>query len=315
MNGLTLSESYYHDCGKAVFESTFKSLMDRIAVGLVGPGSECFGFDDEYSQDHDWGPSFCLWVTEADFQTNRRELQDCYNALPKEHLGFGPRMMSPGETGRVGAMEISGFYQRYTGLNKPPTSLREWDLPPENLALCTNGRVFSDPLGDFSRWRSTLLDFYPEDMRLKKMADCCMHAGQSGQYNWQRGILRKDPFVTSTARVTFCTEIMRLVYLLNKTYAPYYKLLFRRFKQFSGPAAELTPLIEKVLTRCDDVDHGDTGWKELQDTMELVCQKVIRVLQDQGFTNSKAPFLTDHVPAILSGIKDQNFGKQLWGRE
>ena len=192
MNGLTLSESYYHDCGKAVFESTFKSLMDRIAVGLVGPGSECFGFDDEYSQDHDWGPSFCLWVTEADFQTNRRELQDCYNALPKEHLGFGPRMMSPGETGRVGAMEISGFYQRYTGLNKPPTSLREWDLPPENLALCTNGRVFSDPLGDFSRWRSTLLDFYPEDMRLKKMADCCMHAGQSGQYNWQRGILRKD---------------------------------------------------------------------------------------------------------------------------
>ncbi|MDA3791128.1 MAG: DUF4037 domain-containing protein [Desulfobacula sp.] len=38
------------------------------------------------------------------------------------------------------------------------------DIPSNNLSICTNGKVFSDPLGEFSDWRNRLLQFYPENV-------------------------------------------------------------------------------------------------------------------------------------------------------
>ncbi len=313
MNGLQLSEAYYNECGKDVFATTFGNLMDRVAVGLAGPGSECLGFDDTYSRDHDWGPSFCLWMTKDDFRQYGQKLQTCYASLPKEFNGFAPRMMSPGESGRVGVLVTDIFYQRYTGLSKPPETLKEWDLPPANLALCTNGKVFSDPLGAFSAWRAHLLGFYPADLCLKKIADACMRAGQAGQYNWQRGILRSDPFVITTAKVTFCTEIMHLVYLLNKTYAPYFKWMLKGVEQLPLLGKELAPHLRALLLANDELLPEGRGWKGQQDRIELICRKIIDALQARGMTDCQESFLTDHVPSILGHIQNQEFRSRLWG--
>ena len=58
MKGLILSEEYYHQFGTKMIEEIFPKYKEKIAAGLAGDGSECYGFDDEISRDHDWGLRF-----------------------------------------------------------------------------------------------------------------------------------------------------------------------------------------------------------------------------------------------------------------
>ena len=58
MKGLELSRAYFEAYGRPMLERDFAQVIDRIAVGLVGHGSECFGFDDEISLDHDVSNGF-----------------------------------------------------------------------------------------------------------------------------------------------------------------------------------------------------------------------------------------------------------------
>ena len=52
--GLALCRDYYETIGQPTLQAQFASVWHRIAIGLVGEGSECLGFDDELSRDHDW---------------------------------------------------------------------------------------------------------------------------------------------------------------------------------------------------------------------------------------------------------------------
>ena len=44
--GLDLAETYCRELGAAMISASFPWLVDRVAVGLVGPGSECYGFKE-----------------------------------------------------------------------------------------------------------------------------------------------------------------------------------------------------------------------------------------------------------------------------
>ena len=65
----------------------FGEYEDRIAIGLVGEGSDCFMYDDEYSTDHDFGPDFCMFITEDTYEKIGEELTKAYNELPDEING------------------------------------------------------------------------------------------------------------------------------------------------------------------------------------------------------------------------------------
>ena len=147
MKGLDLAEQYFYEHGKPMLQNHFGEEMHRVAAGLVGPGSECYGFDDQWSRDHDWGPGFCLWVDHAAFLEFGNKLQAAYEGLPQHYKGYGPRQSSPGEGHRVGVIEIERFYQAYTGLDHPPETDQEWiRIPDESLSVCSNGKVFLDSL-------------------------------------------------------------------------------------------------------------------------------------------------------------------------
>jgi hypothetical protein len=275
----------------------FEPFADRIAVGLVGPGSECLGFDDELSRDHDWGPAFCMWLTDDDFAQIGGQLQFAYAQLPESFRGYGPRTASPGEEWRVGTSRISSFYDRFTGLRHLPQTNGQWlRIPESSLAACTSGQVFHDPLGEFSRWRQGLLAYYPEDVRLGRIASLCVTVAQAGQYNYPRSVCRGDRFAASYSLVRFCLDAMLVVFLLNRRYAPFHKWLHRAVGELPILGRETHDHVESLLS-----GSADSGQPE---AIERFVALLIAELQRQGLTDASSDFLLNHAPCVRQRIHD-----------
>ena len=302
MKGLQLSKDYFLAHGLAMIQERFSDLVDRIAVGLVGPGSECYGFDDALSRDHDWGPGFCLWLSQREYEDYGAELDSAYRRLPQTFAGFGPRQTSPGEEGRMGVMTIAGFYARYTGLDHPPEGLREWlRLSDQALGVCTNGVVFHDPADEFSAWRRHLLDYYPEDIRRKKIASRCMTLAQTGQYNLARSLRRSEPFTSRYAELQFCHDLMSMAFLLNYRYPPFYKWLHRATAQL--------PILGSVLHRQINLLLNTADGDQKVTIIEALCGLIVDELQSQGLSDSHSRFLLDHGPRVQARIHDAELRK------
>lgn len=304
MKGLELAEEYYRSCWMPLAPARFASVWQRVAAGLAGPGSECFGFDDDLSRDHDWGPGFCLWLTDEDHREFGPALQQAYEGLPTPFRGFPPRRASPGEEWRVGVMCTSTFFMRFTGLTRLPATLHEWLRIPEHaLAACTNGKVFSDPLGDFTRWREALLAHYPQDVRLRKIAALCITLAQTGQYNFLRSMKRGELFAAEYSAMKFCADAITLVFLLNRRYAPFYKWLHRAVRDLPILGASIHALVARLVKAA--------GTDERAQLMEQMAGDLIGELQRQSLTDSSSSFLMDHAPSIQARITDPQLRQHL----
>ncbi len=301
MNGLSLARKYFTDCGLPMIRESFPAYEQRIAAGLAGEGSECFGFDDEISRDHDWGPSFCLWLTDTDFEKVGPALSQAYAALPGDFLGFPKREVSEFGGGRVGVMPTSHFYWKYTGLKAAPSTLLEWRRIPENyLAVVTNGEVFMDAPGEFSAIREKLLAFYPEDIRLKKIVARAAIMAQAGQYNYARSVKRREYVAAQCALGEFMKAAFSMVYLLNKRYMPFYKWAHRGLRDLPI-LRETYPLFSDLCTdRCEE-----DAYALREGIIERICALVIAELKRQGLTDGGSDFLQDHCPQVMRRIQDE----------
>jgi hypothetical protein len=303
MKGLDLAEQYFLAHGLPMLESNFANQAHLIATGLVGPGSECFGFDDNLSRDHDWGPGFCLWVDKHAYEQFGNKLQSAYERLPQKFKAFGPRQYSPGEYHRVGVIEIEQFYRNFTGLDHPPENVQEWlRIPEEALSICTNGKVFQDPTGQFSSWRQELKQYYPEDVRIYKIASLCVRAAQSGQYNFKRSLERCEWFAHRYAEIQFCDESLSLTFLLNRSYAPFYKWRHRAVKDLPVLGQTIYGGIAKLL----EIDDNAQKIK----VIDRICDELINELKRQKLTDSKSDFLLDHIQSITYRIGDPMLRKR-----
>ena len=298
MKGLELCEQYFREEGQPVLEREFGPLFQRMAIGLVGDGSECYGYDDEISRDHDWGPGFCIWLTKDDYESAGGRIQEVYEVLPRSYEGYSQRRNSRWGGGRVGVLEIEAFYRSFIGPYQPPGSYDEWLLLPENaLAAATNGKVFQDPLGEFTKIRSGLLSFYPEDVRLKKIAARCMTTGREGQYNFPRCVKRGEFFAARYAETKFCADAMSMVFLFNKRYAPFYKWIHRALKELPHLGDSFHRGISNLI------EEQDYSLKA--ERIEALSQALINELRRQGLSDRPSDFLPDHGPVVQQAIQDR----------
>jgi hypothetical protein len=301
MQGLEICEKYFWEYGAPLIEQKFSEYKGRIAAGLVGDGSDCYGFDDEISRDHDWGPGFCVWLSRSDYAEIGLKLEAELANLPSEFEGISRKVSEWGK-GRVGVFETGQFYRRFIGLDHVPLNLREWRAIPEsNLAAATNGKVFSDPAREFSNIRDGLKRFYPEDVRLKKIALRCMTIARSGQYNYLRCALRKEEVAARVVEAEFCSDTLSLVFLLNRQYKPFFKWMHRAVR----PLPVLGEVIHKSLL---DIVTS-LGHVRKNRLMEETCLILIEELRKQGLSDSTSLYLLDHGPAVQSCIQDPELRK------
>lgn len=298
MKGIDLAREFYEEYGKPMIERDFAEYADRIAIGLVGRGSECFGFDDEISTDHDFEPGFCLWLTEGDERKFGFKLFRAYSALPKEYKGFKLKQRSNCSSNGRGVMTIPDFYRNYTGGITGPEHLSDWlYIPSQYLAEATNGEVFYDPLGEFTRIREHIKNGMPEDIRKKKIASCALLMAQSGQYNFSRCLSHGECGAARIALSEFVQKSVEMIFLLNKKHMPYYKWAFRAMR-------DLDILGEKasVLERIIDMPNEKANGIILE--TEAFCSDVIGELKKQGLTDLDDDYLERHAYSINEKISD-----------
>lgn len=163
------------------------------------------------------------------------------------------------------------------------------------MATATNGSIFFDPLGHFSAVRKKLLNFYPEDVRIKKIVARTAVMAQAGQYNYARCIKRGEHVAALLALAEFSQAAMSLTYLLNRRYAPFYKWMHRGLR-----GLPILPAMHGQLERLSQTLDGDRAVQ----LIEGICLTVMHELRRQGLSSGTSGFLLDHCSEMMGRIQD-----------
>ena len=268
----------------------YPDLYSRICLALVGVGSECLGFDDEISEDHDFSSRCQLFLDDSDYKTYKSDLESSLKIFCKDLESLTSNLKDV----NIEIMPISNFYKYYTLFENGPKTESEYrKVPMDLLCVATNGKVFLDNLGKFSEIRNRLLNFYPEDIRLKKIAFQLNKMAQSGQYNYSRMIKRGDTVAANIAQGEFVKHYLEFVHLLNKKYMPFYKWSYRS-------ACSLEILGNFTQENLKKLSEASIYEKE--SLIEEICLTVVNTLNELGLSHSKIDFLTYQAEEVRKNI-------------
>ncbi len=302
MKGLELSERFYFEFGAPMLKEQFSDILPLIAVGLCGSGSECFGYDDDISADHDFEPGFCIFIPDEDVLSRRDAflLERAYSKLPKEYLGYKRSILSPVGGNRHGVIRISDFFLSKTGTRDGELSSSQWfSLPEQSLAEAVNGKIFFDGSGQITSIRKRL-KYFPNDVRLKKLAGEILMMGQSGQYNYPRCIKRQEMGAAQLAINEFVKSAMHTVFLLNSSYMPYYKWSFRALRELPI-LSELDQPFEYLISS----GNTQNEVKSKSEICEDICSLIFGELKAQGLSDVSSPSAEAHAYEVNKCISNE----------
>lgn len=316
-NNLELSRKFYEEHGKNMIHKLFPEYESRIAVGMVGEGSDCYGFDDVISTDHDYAIGFCMWLTKEDMDAIGSELQEAYEKLILEHSESDSKNTRLDI--RRGVFELEEFY----GHKNETICEQEKDVSNDSdingvyaycaqdykLSQMVNGKVFRDDLGLFTEKRNELLKYYPEDLWRRKLANYLHEFSQYGQSNYARMMARQD-YLTANLCISKAIEsAMDIAYVLIKEYAPYYK--------WKRKGLEKSGKMRDILWICEELSKlpcQEKAWENktynatslnADDKCIVLIETLARIILDKlrelELVKGKDAFLENYIGQILEG--------------
>jgi len=302
---------FYDSYVRPMIHNDYHEYEKRIAVGIVGEGSDCFGYDDEISRDHDFGTGVCLWLTDEDMELFGHHLAEDYNALVEssERSFYTKRLAE-----RRGVMTIHDFYSGILQIDCDTDSCRlsddDWyHLDHACLKTATNGEIFRDDLGAFSAFRNYLLGYYPERIWRTRLAEELHEYASALQINYARCMTRRDIVAAELCRARGIGAAMELFFLLKREYPPYYKWTFRALREldaegsFSEKIKGLSE--ERIRPEAWDGTRYQPNRLNYRDPIvslsEELASEIEFLLKERGLTGLSSRYLEVHVDEVLEG--------------
>ncbi len=276
--GLEICRSYYFLYGEKMLEEMFRDAVSSLAIGLCGSGSECFGFDDLISRDHDFDPGFMIFLPDEEVLDRKTafRIERAYDSLPRNYSGLEKRASSLA-AGRRGITRLSEFLSFRIGSVGVPDNMTWLKIPENYLAETVNGELFRDDSGIFTDIRRRI-SAPPKDVVLKKLAGCLFIMSQAGVYNFRRCIARGDTGAAQLCCYEFARNASNAFFWLNGRYMPFYKWAFRAMRELPG-GDSFADFISGIISRGNDCPD------EKKEAIDSVCRIVFGMLKDLGITD------------------------------
>jgi hypothetical protein len=294
--GMELCQHFYRQAVRPVLDTHYPHLAHSAAH--LGRGSDVLGFDTHQSRDHHWGPKVTLFLTEADWLKYSTAINDLLSGeLPYQIQGYPTNFrdlhidgghMHLIETGPVNhAIQITTiqrYFQEYIGV-EPGELIPEiaWlAIPQQRLRTIASGRVFFDGLNQLESARKAL-NWYPQDVWIYLLAN-----------QWRR-IDQEEPFMARCGDVgdelgsrliaaRQVNEIIRLCFLMERQYIPYYKWIGTAFSHISC-AKYLIPIFQDVF--------DSKNWEARQNHLSRAYLHIAEMHNTLGLTAYIAPELSN----------------------
>lgn len=260
------------------------------SAARLGVGSDVLGFDTPQSRDHDWGPRVDLFFEGEDFDrigkavydTLAMELPFHFNGY-STHFAYDYLMGETDErpiTHRARVHSVESFFQSYIGFS-PGSDITEvtWlKTPEQKLRTIRSGHVYHDGLGALEPIKKKL-HWYPDDIWYYLLACQWVRIDQEEPFMARCGDVG-DELGSRVVASRLVKDIMKLCFLMERQYTPYYKWFGTAFSRLDC-ADTLTPLLQAVFVT--------TNWKDREEALSAIYLQLAKMHNRLGLTDFVEP--------------------------
>lgn len=283
-SGRDLCRQFYTDHVRPLLDTGFPGL--RHAAALFGRGSEVLGYDDPMSADHNAEPRVLIFLTDEDHVRYAARLRDSLAGGVPETLAGRPTQH------RVTTIREYIAEQLRFDVDEPIRAVDWLTWSEARLIMITGGVIFHDEIG-----LATAVDrfrYYPDDVWYYLMLSGWWRVHPEINLVGRTGYVG-DELGSSIIGAGLVRDLMRLGFLLERTYAPYEKWFGTAFSRLEcGPG--LIPVLQRVL-RAD-------GWRQREQALQPAYGTLANM--------HNALQITDPVPTGIERMWNRPFGV-LWG--
>jgi hypothetical protein len=215
-------------------------------------------------------------------------------------MGFKRATVSPVGGNRHGVIRIGDFIEAKTGSRNGDLSVGQWFSVPEySLSEAVNGAVFSDNYGELTAVREKL-KYFPEDIRLKKLAGNLLLMALSGQYNYNRCISRGETAAAQLALFEFVKSAINVFFLINKKYMPYYKWCFRSLREMNEECLLFSDKLEFLISEGNESNPV----VKKNEIIDEICIAISEELKNQNLILFPSSNMEEQAYIVNNNISD-----------